>query len=187
MTPFRFLALIIVLIVSGLLIKHLSADVKPSPPPQFVVDQMEFFKKNGKAIFAVAALIFITLAIAKIVGWDFNPPETTELETRVVVEGLEPKAFNLETHTIENMTTMEKETGFCKAHESNSENREKACNELSESNCNSVDCCVFLNSNGTNKCVAGGADGPTFLTDDSGKGLDIEKYYYKNKCYGQNC
>ena len=56
------------------------------------------------------------------------------------------------------------------------------CKGLSNSNCSITNCCIFLNGN---KCVSGGENGPTYLTED---GVDvITKYYiYKNKCYG-NC
>ena len=45
-----------------------------------------------------------------------------------------------------------------------------------------IDCCVLLKGD---KCVAGNATGPIFLTDD-GKRVDQAYYYHKNKCYG-NC
>jgi hypothetical protein len=58
----------------------------------------------------------------------------------------------------------------------------KKCEELSGENCKLTDCCVLLN--GT-KCVAGLLSGPIFLTE-NGKEVDVNYYYYKEKCYG-NC
>ena len=57
------------------------------------------------------------------------------------------------------------------------------CKGLSNSNCNLPACCVLIN--GT-KCVAGDANGPTYLTD-QGNEIDYKYYLYRNKCYGNGC
>jgi len=57
------------------------------------------------------------------------------------------------------------------------------CKALSNDNCNLPACCVLIN--GT-KCVAGTANGPTFLTD-QGNEIDYKYYLYRNKCYGAGC
>jgi len=54
------------------------------------------------------------------------------------------------------------------------------CQELSADNCKIPDCCVLVNGN---KCVAGNANGPIFLTDD-GESTDYSYYYHKSICYG---
>jgi hypothetical protein len=61
---------------------------------------------------------------------------------------------------------------------------ENACNNLDHKSCRNSGCCVLL---GSDKCVAGGEQGPTFkynYSDFTVKNRDY--YYYKNKCYG-NC
>jgi len=53
------------------------------------------------------------------------------------------------------------------------------CNALSNENCKYLSCCVLLNGN---KCVAGDANGPTYLTD-QGNEIDYDYYKYRGKIY----
>ena len=53
------------------------------------------------------------------------------------------------------------------------------CGMLTEFNCKRVGCCVYTSEN---KCVAGNITGPT-----AEYAANIDYYYYKNKCYGNNC
>lgn len=57
------------------------------------------------------------------------------------------------------------------------------CKSLSNDNCTLPACCVLIN--GT-KCVAGDANGPTYLTD-QGNEIDYKYYLHRNKCYGSGC
>ena len=86
--------------------------------------------------------------------------------------------------TIEAMLT-DNADSFCKNHDSlpSSNTLDKSCNNLTNSNCNNVSCCVLLNGE---KCVAGDISGPTFKTNTDGTNINVDFYYYKNKCYG-NC
>jgi hypothetical protein len=70
--------------------------------------------------------------------------------------------------------------GFCQTY-SDPVERNNKCSALTAENCNQTDCCIVLNGN---KCVAGDANGPTFLVDENGKDLDYAYYSYKNDCYG---
>ena len=66
----------------------------------------------------------------------------------------------------------------------NSKNEiEESCSKLTETNCKSVGCCVYLNNE---KCVSGNQHGPQFLSDSDGNKINVDNYYFKNKCYG-NC
>jgi hypothetical protein len=56
------------------------------------------------------------------------------------------------------------------------------CNQLTQKNCKVSSCCVVLNGN---KCVGGDKHGPTFHSE-NGKKINLDYYYYKNKCFG-NC
>jgi hypothetical protein len=61
---------------------------------------------------------------------------------------------------------------------------ENACNNLDHQTCRNSGCCVLL---GSDKCVAGGEQGPLYkynYSDFTVKNRDY--YYYKKKCYG-NC
>jgi hypothetical protein len=76
-------------------------------------------------------------------------------------------------------TDLEKD--FCKSFLGKSNKLEKQCDQLTKSNCKSSPCCVFVDNH---KCVAGGANGPTFETKPNGSKINMDYYYYQNKCYG---
>ena len=61
---------------------------------------------------------------------------------------------------------------------------EGACERLTSKNCKTSSCCVFVNGN---KCSAGDASGPTYKTDENGKPIAIDNFYYQNKCHGSGC
>jgi len=67
---------------------------------------------------------------------------------------------------------------FCECSASNPEQMQEQCSNLTEYNCKRVGCCVFTSAN---KCVAGNQNGPSNAI------LPVDYYYYKNKCYGNNC
>ncbi len=69
---------------------------------------------------------------------------------------------------------------FCKI---NLGSLKEACSNLTNKNCNKTPCCVVLNGE---KCVAGSKNGPTFKTE-LGKNINIDFYYFQNKCYGDGC
>ena len=72
---------------------------------------------------------------------------------------------------------------FCSVYEGEYEVIDTKCKGLSNDNCNLTSCCVLLN--GT-KCVAGDANGPTYLTDQGNK-IDYYYYLYRDNCYGKGC
>jgi hypothetical protein len=73
-------------------------------------------------------------------------------------------------------------TAFCDSYKGSSSTLNSACAKLTEKNCNETSCCVFAN----NKCVAGGANGPTYNTAINGR-TNTSKYYFQNQCFGANC
>ena len=160
------LALIGVLAVGLVLIKHLTKDAPPSP---FSIELAAFMSIHGKSIAYIAIVIFLVLWLIQIAGLNMTPEENSELEQVV---------------TIEKMSNLDRSKGFCKNNEGNASVLEKKCNNLSKLNCNTVNCCVHLN--GT-KCVAGDSSGPTFTSDDNGKDINIDTYYFRNKCHGKKC
>jgi hypothetical protein len=62
--------------------------------------------------------------------------------------------------------------------------QERSCNALTKYNCGLTSCCIWTSEN---KCVAGTADGAVFNSDSKGKTMNLDYYYYKNKCYGAKC
>ena len=77
-----------------------------------------------------------------------------------------------------------KSDAFCEIHRGSSGTLDKSCGKLTKNNCNSTSCCVWTSNN---KCVAGGANGPTFNTDSNGKTKQLDYYYFQNKCHGVKC
>lgn len=98
--------------------------------------------------------------------------ENNKLEQRIVIENMRSRK-NLENGR----------NHLCNKSKT-SNDREKMCNGLSETNCKNIDCCVFLSNN---KCVVGDESGPTFKTDENNKNINFDYYYYKEKCYGDSC
>lgn len=133
--------------------------------PSFMKSSLGFFTLYGFYISLIIGLILMILVYAKSVGWNFNPQVSHHLEKVVVVEG---------------MNKMEK--GFCSSLIHDSHKRESGCNKLTKGNCQSSDCCVFLNGK---KCVAGNANGPVYRSNDNGDKIDVDNYYFKSKCYGK--
>lgn len=71
------------------------------------------------------------------------------------------------------------ESDICTDYKGNYQTINQKCNALSNKNCGFVSCCVLLNGN---KCVAGNANGPTYLTD-QGNLIDYNYYKYRGKVY----
>ena len=69
---------------------------------------------------------------------------------------------------------------LCSIYASKPEELNSKCGELTEKNCNSTSCCLWLNGQ---SCVAGNANGPTFRST-GGKKIDIKYYSYKNNLVG---
>jgi len=71
---------------------------------------------------------------------------------------------------------------FCESH--SGFGLEQSCSKLTNNNCNLTSCCVWTSNN---KCKAGDASGPTFNSDEKGKTVELDYYYFQNKCYGNGC
>lgn len=86
---------------------------------------------------------------------------------------------------IEKMNMGNPEDSFCEAYKGKGDELENKCNNLSSTNCNLTSCCVYLGGGGKGKgkgkCVAGDKNGPTYKTDNDGKLITMDSYYYKNK------
>ena len=98
--------------------------------------------------------------------------------------------LNYNLNTVEGLTSQN--TGlisngadaFCASHESSSDILEQSCSNLTKHNCSNTSCCIWTSNN---KCVAGNDTGATFNTDQNGNTIELDYYYYKNKCYGPKC
>ena len=152
-----------VLWVGLLLLKHLKEDA--GPPPKALADLGYFLVNNANSVLLVIFFIFGVIAIGALYDWNFDPPVEKEVTNVVTYEGMSNKDIG----------------SLCSS--SNSKNEIEAnCNKLTETNCKSVGCCVYLNNE---KSVSGNQHGPQFSTDSDGKKIDVDNYYFKNKCYGK--
>ena len=135
-----------------------------------------------KYILKIGIFILLILAIMNIIGISLNdghiiPKNNSLLEG--LQPGIQPDTLNIQPGT-QNLATGA--DSFCAAYKGFSNRLNNECGRLTEKNCNETSCCVFTN----NRCVAGGANGPTYNTDSSGKTVTAD-YYFQNQCYGANC
>jgi hypothetical protein len=77
---------------------------------------------------------------------------------------------------------------FCEQNKSNGARLQEQCSALTYDNCSSTSCCVWVGKSARiGKCAAGDATGITFKTDPNGNPVNVDTYYYQNKCYGTQC
>ena len=162
-------------------------------------------------IFIGVIFIFAVIIFLDVININLNTEQTNKKVVQVVnIEALKNNKKSKKTHTTtttndvnttdntsnDSTTTTTNEipsppesntsinlnpiSDFCK---SSSSSLKESCGKLTKNNCNATTCCVMLNGK---KCVAGNQDGPTFKTE-SGEDINIDYYYYQNKCYGNSC
>ena len=139
---------------------------------------LDFIKENIKEIILIVIVVLLLLVLINIKGLDLNEPKPeTKLVQQVTVE-----SFTQLIDSDDNIRKMMSSSSeiFCESYLGDSVSLEKACNELTKSNCGDVKCCIF----GNGKCVAGDINGPTYKTDKDGKLITMDKYYYLGKCRG---
>lgn len=137
---------------------------------------VEFIKENIKEIVIIIIVVLFLLVLINIKGVDLNEPK--------------PESKLIQQVTVETFVSNDEEKPmlssseiFCESYLGNSVDLEKGCNQLTESNCGEVKCCVY----GNGKCVAGDIYGPTYKTDKDGNLITMDSYYYLGKCRGTNC
>ena len=122
--------------------------------------------------YCLNVFIVILLIIVLIFFMNLNIEERPKKLLQVVtIEGLE--------NTIKTGAD-----AFCESYKGSSGELNSACGNLTNKNCNATSCCILSSDK---KCVAGNASGATYNTDDNGKTINLDYYYYQNKCYGDNC
>ena len=92
----------------------------------------------------------------------------------------------MKTRPIDVTTSLE--DSFCRFYDSNdsAQDLNDGCDKLAKGHCTNIKCCVWGKKNDESKCYAGDKTGPTFKSDNQGNKMDVDSYYYMNKCYG-NC
>ena len=143
-----------------------------------MIEIINFIKENVKVIIIIVVVLLFLLVLINIKGIDLNEtkPES-KLMQQVTVETFD----SISDSTINLDKIMGKTNTFCESYLENSGELEKACNQLTTSNCANVNCCVFNNG----KCAAGDINGPTYKTDKDGNLITMDTYYYLGKCHGK--
>ena len=121
-------------------------------------------------IVIVVSLILSLIVFINSIGFNLNAKKL------LTMEGL--------TNPPDTSIIINKSDAFCESHRGSSGTLDKSCGKLTKNNCNSTTCCVWTSDN---KCLAGGARGPTFNTDSNGKTKELGYYYFQNKCHGAKC
>ena len=130
-----------------------------------------------KYILKIGIFVLLILALMNIMGINLNSTYVSQNDS--LLEGLQPGTLGIQPGTL-NLATGA--NSFCESYRGSSNTLNTACGRLTEKNCNETSCCVFTN----NKCVAGGANGPTYNTDINSN-TSTADYYFQNQCYGANC
>jgi hypothetical protein len=132
----------------------------------FSVQNVPFYKDHFYEIISVVVVIIGALTFFAILNINFNEKEDKRIQKIV---------------TIESFDTILSGDTICSNTKSPSEIN-SLCNQLTKKNCKLSSCCVLLNGE---KCVGGNKEGPTFYSEKEKK-INIDYYYYKDKCFG-NC
>ena len=139
-----------------------------------------FLNENSGYIAIVIAIIVVLLVYISLENIDLNKTTTQKLTQTVTVETFGP---------MDNGTNSPQDTdfsganSFCEAHRGNSPGLNVACKGLTDENCSSSSCCVLVQGQNGNTCMAGGINGPTFKKDASGNMISMDAYYYEGKHY----
>ena len=128
-----------------------------------------------KYILKIGIFVLLIFAVMNILGFNLN--NAYERQKKALFEG---SVIDIQPDTRQDLATGA--NAFCDLYRGSSSTLNTECKKLTEKNCNDTSCCVFTN----NKCVAGGANGPTYNSDSNGN-TSRAKYYFQNQCYGAGC
>lgn len=77
---------------------------------------------------------------------------------------------------------------FCEHNKTNGSALQAQCSALTYDNCNSTSCCIWAGaSSRSGKCMAGGIKGAMYSTNPDGTPVNVDTYYFQNKCTGPQC
>ena len=144
-----------------------------------------FLNENSGYIAIVIAIVVGLLVYISFNNINLNQTTTQKLTQTVTVETFGPMDNNgtgLGTNLPQD-TDFSGANSFCEAHRGNSPGLNVACKGLTDENCSSSSCCVLVQGQNGNTCMAGGVNGPTFKKDASGNMISMDAYYYEGKQY----
>ena len=173
---------------------------------------LNFFNENATYVAIVIAVVFILLVYINFFDIDLNKPTNKKLTQTVVVEtfgnreayvnretfGNREAYVNRETNDIDKLYQASTNTGsgdstqdfaldgaksFCENHRGKSGDLNASCKLLTTDNCKSSSCCVLVQGQNGNTCMAGDVNGPTFKKDKDGNMISMDAYYFQGKNY----
>jgi hypothetical protein len=161
---------------------------------------LNFFNENATYVAIVIAVVFILLVYINFFDIDLNKPTNKKLTQTVVVEtfGNRETYVNRETNDIDKLYQASTNTGtgdstqdfaldgaksFCENHRGKSGDLNASCKLLTTDNCKSSSCCVLVQGQNGNTCMAGDVNGPTFKKDKDGNMISMDAYYFQGKNY----
>ena len=166
---------------------------------------ISFFNENSKYIAIIIAVFVSLLVYISFNKIDLNKKTTKKLIQTVTVETFDTKAGTetgqkLETETKDNSELMfqlppkkdqEQDQefdfngakSFCENYRGKSDELNKAAKGLTDENCKTSTCCVLVQGQNGNTCMAGDVNGPTFQKDLKGNLISMDAYYYLGKRY----
>jgi hypothetical protein len=132
-------------------------------------------------IITLVILIIGSIVFFSMIGLDFNdkhPMSSKSIEKIITMESFQSTLIDEE-----NANDDANRVPLCDNKSSLVEINERCKKISSGTNCKNSNCCIWLNDK---SCVGGSENGPTYYTDDNKSEINVDYYYYKNKCYG-NC
>lgn len=134
---------------------------------------------NVYDIITMTILILASIVFFSIIGLDFNdkkPIDSKPIERIITMESFKSSIIDYDEIGANRVPSCDKKLSLVEKNEQ--------CKKMNnETNCKNTSCCIWLNGQ---SCVGGSEDGPTYYNDDTNAEINVDYYYYKNKCYG-NC
>jgi hypothetical protein len=148
---------------------------------------LNFFNENATYVAIVIAVVFILLVYINFFDIDLNKPTNKKLTQTVVVETFDNNTlYQASANTGSDTTqdfTIDGAKSFCENHRGKSGDLNASCKLLTNDNCKSSSCCVLVQGQNGNTCMAGDVNGPTFKKDKDGNMISMDAYYFQGQKY----
>jgi hypothetical protein len=154
---------------------------------------LNFFNENATYVAIIIAVIFLSLVYINFYKIDLNQPSTKKLTQTVTIETFETNGPNdkyalyqasqdIGTDSSQDFT-IDGAKSFCENHRGKSGDLNTSCKMLTNDNCKSSTCCVLVQGQNGNTCMAGDINGPTFKKDKDGNMISMDAYYFLGRPY----
>jgi hypothetical protein len=148
---------------------------------------LNFFNENATYVAIVIAVVFILLVYINFFDIDLNKPTNKKITQTVVVETFDNNTlYQASANTGSDTTqdfTIDGAKSFCENHRGKSGDLNASCKLLTNDNCKSSSCCVLVQGQNGNTCMAGDVNGPTFKKDKDGNMISMDAYYFQGQKY----